>query len=211
MSFWVLHSTHTTPRILHGLYPRLASFHALSSRRFQHLHLPRTCLRCSWPHYERSPRLPRLWRRSDHGFLAPLVDACDSSDDEDDTSTYPDSLPDLVTDSGVPYPPSNTSSALGGGPYIPSSIPDVCLAELGLSMPAISLLRNDRLGITYEMRTYNSREALAVLQLIYACVRRSLEKWDLNIRDRPGRDVRFPIVAPDENVLALRVEESDQR
>lgn len=38
-------------------------------------------------------------------------------------------------------------------------------------MPAISLLRNERIGLTYEMRTYGSAdEALASLQLVYgAC------------------------------------------
>lgn len=35
-----------------------------------------------------------------------------TSDDDDATSTYPDSLPDLVTDSGAPYPSSEPSSAL---------------------------------------------------------------------------------------------------
>lgn len=35
-------------------------------------------------------------------------------------------------------------------------------------MPAISLLRSEHIGITYEMRTYRSRdEALATLELIY--------------------------------------------
>lgn len=35
-------------------------------------------------------------------------------------------------------------------------------------MPDISLLRSERIGLTYEMRTYGSREeALATLQLIY--------------------------------------------
>ncbi|KAJ7843720.1 hypothetical protein B0H13DRAFT_2676343 [Mycena leptocephala] len=56
----------------------------------------------------------------------------------------------------------------GGGAHIPSSIPDAALEELGLPMPTLSLLRSEHIGITYEMRSYASRdEALANLQLIY--------------------------------------------
>ncbi|KAJ7652815.1 hypothetical protein DFH06DRAFT_1418476 [Mycena polygramma] len=56
----------------------------------------------------------------------------------------------------------------GSGAHIPSCIPDRCLEELSLPMPAISLLRNERMGVTFEMRMYDSvEEALAALQLVY--------------------------------------------
>lgn len=55
----------------------------------------------------------------------------------------------------------------GDGARIPASIPDRCLKELNLPMPAVSLLRSQSFGPTYEMRTYDSREAaLEALQLI---------------------------------------------
>ncbi|KAJ7132664.1 hypothetical protein C8R46DRAFT_1326772 [Mycena filopes] len=56
----------------------------------------------------------------------------------------------------------------GGGAHIPGSIPDEALDELNIPMPALSLLRSEKFGITYELRTYESaEEALAALQLIY--------------------------------------------
>lgn len=56
----------------------------------------------------------------------------------------------------------------GARERIPSSLPDAVLTELGIPMPAISLLRDERMGITYEFREYGSTsEALATLQVIY--------------------------------------------
>ncbi|KAJ7752541.1 hypothetical protein B0H14DRAFT_3166648 [Mycena olivaceomarginata] len=56
----------------------------------------------------------------------------------------------------------------GARSVIPSSLPDAVLTELGIPMPAISLLRDERMGISYEFREYGSTsEALATLQVIY--------------------------------------------
>ncbi|KAJ7864102.1 hypothetical protein B0H14DRAFT_3443688 [Mycena olivaceomarginata] len=56
----------------------------------------------------------------------------------------------------------------GARERIPSSLPDAVLTELGIPMPAISLLRDERMGISYEFREYGSTsEALATLQVIY--------------------------------------------
>ncbi|KAJ7937755.1 hypothetical protein B0H13DRAFT_1852391 [Mycena leptocephala] len=84
----------------------------------------------------------------------------------------------------------------GSGAHIPSSIPDAALEELGLPMPSLSLLRSEHIGITYEMRSYASRdEALANLQLIYD-ICRHYTLWMafamlMSIQNGPGSTLNF--------------------